>query len=97
MHPLNEQVENKPFFEISNHNLVFSSLTESEDQAGWLIRVYNPNKFALDGKKIIKLEEKKMISLTDFVGNIIDNYGLEREISVESFKPGEIKTIRINK
>src|SRR5699024_5424530 len=49
MHPLNRTVENRQFFELKKDGLIFSSLTESKDGSGWLIRIYNPNKISYSG------------------------------------------------
>lgn len=97
MHPLNKTVENRPFFELKKDGLIFSSLTESKDRSGWLIRIYNPNKISYSGNDIIKLRQKCLTSLTDFTGEIINNLGLQDSISVGSFAPGEIKTIKLEK
>lgn len=97
MHPLNNQLQNKPFLEIKNDQLIFSSLTEAKDGAGWLLRIYNPNKFTIQGDSIIDLEKESMISLTNFTGEFITDLGLQKDISVGKFVPGEIKTIRIEK
>jgi Alpha-mannosidase len=97
MHPLNNQLQNKPFLEIKNDQLIFSSLTEAKDGAGWLLRIYNPNKFTIQGDSIIDLEKESMISLTNFTGEFITDLGLQKDISVGEFVPGEIKTIRIEK
>ncbi|GEO57781.1 glycoside hydrolase family 38 C-terminal domain-containing protein [Companilactobacillus bobalius] len=97
MHPLNKQLQSKPFLEIKNDQLIFSSLTESKDNAGWLLRVYNPNKFKIQGDSIIKLDSESTISLTNFTGVLIEDLGLQRDVSVGKFAPGEVKTIRIEK
>jgi hypothetical protein len=97
MHPLNKQLQSKPFLEIKNGQLIFSSLTESKDNAGWLVRVYNPNKFKIQGDSIIKLDSESTISLTNFTGELIEDLGLQRDVSVGKFAPGEVKTIRIEK
>jgi mannosylglycerate hydrolase len=77
--------------------LTFSSLTESKDGSGWLIRIYNPNKISCSGSNIIKLRQKCLTSLTNFTGEIINDLGLQDNISVGSFAPGEIKTIKLEK
>lgn len=97
MHPLNKQLQSKPFLEIKNNQLIFSSLTESKDNAGWLLRVYNPNKFKIQGDSIIKLDSESTVSLTNFTGELIEDLGLQKDVSVGKFAPGEIKTIRIEK
>lgn len=97
MHELDDQIESHPFFEIMTDNLIFSSLTESEDKSGWLVRIYNPNKFICDGNNVLILNKPCITSLTDFTGKIVKNLGEQRKVSMESFKPGEIKTIKINK
>lgn len=97
MHPLPNSVKSKPFFTFNNQDLIFSSLTESSDKAGWLVRIYNPNKQVCSGSNVMELADKKMISLTDFTGHISSNLGQLKQISLDDFKPGEIRTIRINK
>lgn len=97
MHPLSNSISSQPFLKITNDELVFSSLTESEDTAGWLIRVYNPNKVACKGDQIINLNDLYTVCLTSFTGKIITDLGKQKSVSVGDFKPGEIKTIRINK
>lgn len=97
IHPLPDSIESKPFFTFNNQDLVFSSLTESSDRAGWLVRIYNPNKKGCSGDNVIELTDEKMISLTDFTGQIVKNLGRLKQVSLDDFKPGEIRTIRINK
>ena len=97
MHPLTQTVTSQPFFQLETTDLVFSSLIESSDESGWLIRVYNPNKFNCSGKDIVQLAQPTTVSLTDFLGRIITDLGVQTLISVGDFKPGEIKTIKLNK
>lgn len=97
MHDLDEKVQAVPFLEIENYNLVFSSLTESEDESGWLLRIYNPNKFICDDDNVLVLNEARIVSLTDFTGKIVKCLGKKQTVSLGLFKPGEIKTIKVNK
>lgn len=97
IHPLPKLIEPKPFFIFNNQDLIFSSLTESSDEAGWLIRIYNPNKKICSGSNVIELTDAKMISLTDFTGKILNSLGQLKKVSLDDFQPGEIRTIKINK
>ncbi|ETY72881.1 alpha-mannosidase [Lactiplantibacillus fabifermentans T30PCM01] len=97
MHPTQQTVTTQPFFELTNDQLVFSSLTESQDGSGWLVRIYNPNKQACSGKNVLQLDQDYMISETDFVGRLHRTLGEVTKVSCETFAPGEIKTIKINK
>lgn len=97
MHPLEKEITSRPFVELKTNELVFSSLTESEDESGWLIRVYNPNKFICDGNNVLRISKQTSVSLTDFLGKISTDLGVCDVVSVGDFKPGEIKTIKLNK
>lgn len=97
MHDLDKKVQSVPFLEINSDNLVFSSLTESKDESGWLLRIYNPNKFIFDGDNDLVLKEARVMSFTDFTGKIVKCLGKKQTVSLGLFKPGEIKTIKVNK
>ncbi|APX71413.1 alpha-mannosidase [Companilactobacillus allii] len=97
MQPLDKQIESNPFLEIKNKNLIFSSLTESQDESGWLLRVYNPSKHSCGGNDLVLLNDFYFISETDFVGRLKRSMGKMKNISCGDFKPGEVKTIKINK
>jgi len=97
MHPLQQTITSQPLLDLTNSNLVFSSLTESQDASGWLLRIYNPHKQVCSGTKICKLKTPRLVSETNFIGQLRTTLGVMQEISCNDFRPGEIKTIKINK
>lgn len=97
MQPLPQAPQSQPLVKLTNPNLVFSSFTESQDQSGWLIRVYNPSKQTCSGNDVLHLAQPRMVSMTDFRGTIRHTCGQVTNVSCETFNPGEIKTIKINK
>lgn len=97
MQPLPQAPQSQPLVKLTNPNLVFSSFTESQDQSGWLIRVYNPSKQTCSGTDVLHLAQPSMVSMTDFRGTIRHTCGQVTNVSCGTFNPGEVKTIKINK
>lgn len=97
MHPLPQPVQSRPLLTMTAPNLVFSSLTESQDASGWLLRVYNPSKQPCGGHELFTLGQPALVSETDLVGRLQRTIGQVQQVSCETFQPGAIKTFKINK
>lgn len=97
MQPLPKPVSSQPLIALTTESLVFSSLTESRDASGWLLRVYNPSKQACTGEALFDLAQPAFVSETDLVGHLQHELGTVTQVSCETFRPGEIKTFKINK
>ena len=97
MQPLSKLVSSQPLITLTTKNLVFSSLTESRDRSGWLLRVYNPSKQVCTGEALFDLAQSAFVSETDLVGHLQHELGTVTQVSCETFQPGEIKTFKINK
>ena len=97
MQPLPYAVSSQPLVTMMNTSLVFSSLTESQDASGWLLRVYNPSKQVCTGEALFDLAQPTFVSETDFVGRLQHELGIVTQVSCETFQPGAIKTFKINK
>ncbi|XUD12781.1 mannosylglycerate hydrolase [Enterococcus sp. AZ170] len=83
--------------DLSDSNLVYSALELSRDQKWVQIRLYNPSLASSVENEKIMLKNKSNIHFVDLNGNTIETLGKLHEIQLGKFKPGEIKTVAIER
>ncbi|MGX7148472.1 glycoside hydrolase family 38 C-terminal domain-containing protein [Enterococcus ureasiticus] len=91
LHPL------KKFVDLNNSNLVFSALELSRDGHRVNIRLYNPSLVEEVANEKITLATESNVCLVDLNGDFLESLGKLKEVSLGTFKPGEIKTISIER
>lgn len=86
----------RPLCEVKVNDLVISTLTATSDQAGLVLRLYNPNKYPVEapGQLIFNLNSNVMAlnlnhEVTKSLAYKVEQYDLT------TFAPGEIKTYGI--
>lgn len=87
----------KEILNLDNSNLVFSALELSRDGHRINIRLYNPSLVEQVVNEIILLTDKKNVSFVDLNGDLLESLGNINEIPLGEFKPGEIKTVSIER
>lgn len=94
---LDQLNELKEYFELSHSNLVFSALEVSRDGQWINLRLYNPSLVEKVLTEKITLATETTVRFVNLNGDLIESLGKLKEISLGTFKPGEIKTISIER
>jgi mannosylglycerate hydrolase len=87
----------QPFSDWSNPNLVFSALELSRDEKWINIRMYNPSLTETIDAQTVVLPASKTVRLIDLNEQVLETYGAVKTVTLGTFKPGEIKTISIER
>ncbi|MFD1899531.1 glycoside hydrolase family 38 C-terminal domain-containing protein [Enterococcus termitis] len=85
------------FSDWSNPNLVFSALELSRDEKWINIRMYNPSLTETIDAQTVVLPASKTVRLIDLNEQVLETYGAVKTVTLGTFKPGEIKTISIER
>ncbi|OJG89966.1 hypothetical protein RV15_GL001532 [Enterococcus silesiacus] len=87
----------KKFINLNDSKLVFSALELSRDEQWINLRLYNPSltEAVLDEK--ITLPTESTVRFVDLNGNILESLAKVKEILLGEFKPGQIKSISIER
>ncbi|MBO0453911.1 glycoside hydrolase family 38 C-terminal domain-containing protein [Candidatus Enterococcus murrayae] len=93
--PLKNKVAVQEGIVFDSDKLVFSSLVKTMDEAGFDIRVYNPDFCQEVNGEIIKGSHEMSYTFVDLKGNAVSSTEKNDIIPLGTFKPGEIKTIHI--
>jgi len=89
--------ELKEYVDLNNSNLVFSALELSRDGQWVNLRLYNPSlEKSVTNEKIILATECN-VRFVDLNGDLIESVGKLKEVSLGIVKPGEIKTVSIER
>lgn len=89
--------ELKEYVDLNNANLVFSALELSRDGQWVNLRLYNPSlEKSVTNEKIILARECN-VRFVDLNGDLVESVGKLKEVSLGTVKPGEIKTVSIER
>lgn len=87
----------KEFIDLNNSKLVFSALELSRDGQWVNIRLYNPSLTEAVTNEKITLATESTVRFVDLNGDLLESLGKLKEVSLGTFKPGEIKTVSIER
>ncbi|EOL43391.1 glycoside hydrolase family 38 C-terminal domain-containing protein [Enterococcus caccae] len=87
----------KEFIDLDNSNLVFSALELSQDKRWVNLRLYNPSLIHTVKNEKIILPTEHTVRFVDLKGDTLKGLGKTQEILIGECKPGEIKTISIER
>lgn len=89
--------ELKEYINLSNSNLVFSALELSRDEQWINLRLYNPSLIETVAAEKITLPTESTVRFVNLNGSILESLGKVKEIRLGKFKPGQIKSIAIER
>ncbi|EOH99200.1 hypothetical protein UAY_01977 [Enterococcus moraviensis ATCC BAA-383] len=87
----------KEFFEVNCSNLVFSAMELSRDSQWLNIRLYNPSLDEPVSNEKITLATERNVRFVALNGDLLESVGKVKDVSLGTFKPGEIKTVSIER
>lgn len=95
-HPASRKMEHHVIGHIDNLSVVVSSITLSEDNNGWILRLYNSSSSAVDQGGVLELSKESCIYRLD-LNNKVQSVEKDRVTRwhIPPFKSGEIQTFAI--
>ncbi|WP_207694302.1 mannosylglycerate hydrolase [Enterococcus sp. DIV0212c] len=87
----------KELITLNGSNLVFSAIELSRDEQWVNIRLYNPSLTEALKEEKLTLAVKSNVRFVNLNGDAIKSLGMLDELSLGEFKPGEIKTVSIER
>lgn len=93
---LAQKLEHNSVFALDAPQLICSSLYLSEDKNGFILRLYNPNKYEISNPGSINLKVECSLADLNLNNQIQKSLGTYTDkVVLSSFRPGEIKTYGI--
>ncbi|MFW7432004.1 glycoside hydrolase family 38 C-terminal domain-containing protein [Vagococcus carniphilus] len=93
--PLPTNTQAKEFLECVSDSLVYSSLRKSRSGDGIEIRLFNPSLTDSCEGGMIELSKGMSYQIVDLKGEALTSVKNNDKIDLGSFKPGEIKTVKL--